>query len=173
VVRVESSGRRPPPEGEVRLVILGEAEAATKRACHAVEREWKAIAPARTGHYRRSITSDVRRAGNTIYGQVGTTVFYAPYLEYGTGIYGPRKKLIRPKRKKALRFPEPGNPAFTLAGRQRSGAAGAGARWVYARWVRGIKPMHLAQKAFEAAGPLGMGIYRAAGYRAGERIAEL
>jgi hypothetical protein len=173
VTTIETSGRRPPPEPVVRRIVLDEAERATRQACATVDREWKLSAPARTGHYRRSITTEVRRTGNVIRGRVGTNVFYAPFLEYGTGIYGPRRRPIRPKRAKALRFPQPGNPGFTLAGRVRSGRAGAGARFVYAAWVRGIRPGHYAERAFRAAEPKALAIFRAAGIRAGERIRAL
>jgi Bacteriophage HK97-gp10, putative tail-component len=48
----------------------------------------------------RSITAVVRRiSDDLIEGTVGTYVEYAKYLEFGTGIYGPKKQLIviRPK----------------------------------------------------------------------------
>jgi hypothetical protein len=170
VTTIERSGRRPPPEPVVRRIILDEAERATRQACAVVEGEWKRNVPARTGHYRRSITSEVRRTGNVVRGRVGTNVFYAPFLEYGTGIYGPRRRKIVPKKAKALRFPQPGNPGFTLAGRVRSGRAGAGARFVFAASVRGIRPGHYAQRSFRAAEPKAMLVFRAAGRRAGERI---
>ena len=43
--------------------------------------------PVDTGHLRESIHSDVEWQGNTCIGIVGTNVEYAPYIEYGTGIY--------------------------------------------------------------------------------------
>ncbi|PZM62238.1 tartrate dehydratase [Paenibacillus dendritiformis] len=43
------------------------------------------------------------------------TARYGQYLEMGTGLYGPKKRLIKPKTKKALRFPV-GNGEFAIVG---------------------------------------------------------
>lgn len=56
---------------------------AIKDACLLVEREAKENAPVASGELRRSIQSKVM--GNE--GEVGTDLFYAPYVEYGTGIF--------------------------------------------------------------------------------------
>lgn len=56
---------------------------AIKDACLLVEREAKENAPVASGELRRSIESKVM--GNE--GEVGTSLFYAPYVEYGTGIF--------------------------------------------------------------------------------------
>lgn len=56
---------------------------AIKDACLLVEREAKEKAPVASGDLRRSIESKVM--GNE--GEVGTSLFYAPYVEYGTGIF--------------------------------------------------------------------------------------
>ena len=107
-----------------------------------------------------------------IKGVVGTNVFYAPYLEYGTGLYGPRHHWIEPRNAKALRFPGAvgaGTP-FTLAGRKRKGKAGAGARYVFARRVRGIRPRRYARDAAFIAAPKVGKVFEAAGRRAALRI---
>ena len=57
------------------------------RACALVERSAKQKAPAGTGELRRSITSKVIRLGNRIEGVVFTPVEYAPYVEFGTGLF--------------------------------------------------------------------------------------
>lgn len=53
------------------------------KACALVERDAKKKAPKGDGHLRRSITSEVRG----LEGVVFTPLEYAPYVEYGTGLY--------------------------------------------------------------------------------------
>ena len=53
------------------------------KACLLVENDAKRKCPVDTGQLRASITHEVE--GQT--GIVGTNVEYAPYVEYGTGIY--------------------------------------------------------------------------------------
>lgn len=57
-----------------------------------------------TGHLRSSVKSQliVQPEGLTV--RVGTGVHYARYVHDGTGIYGPKKTLIKPKLAKALVF---------------------------------------------------------------------
>jgi HK97 gp10 family phage protein len=57
------------------------------RACALVERSAKEKAPKDTGALRRSITSEVKREGTEIVGTVFTPLEYAPYVEYGTGLF--------------------------------------------------------------------------------------
>lgn len=138
------------------------------------EGEWRrAMEPSRrTGTSMRSLTSEVLvdPAGTHIEGRVGT--LYAPvrYVNEGTGLYGPHHEVIRPVRARALRFPTPGNPGFTLAGRQRSGRAGAGASWVFAKYVRGIRPRRYAQLAAEAVRPRALEIAHTMGARLQARL---
>lgn len=53
------------------------------KACMLVERSAKQKAPKGTGELRRSITSEV----NGLEGKVYTPLEYAPYVEYGTGLF--------------------------------------------------------------------------------------
>lgn len=62
-------------------------ERALGRACALVERSAKMKAPARTGELRRSITSKVEGGGLDAVGIVYTPLEYAPYVEYGTGLF--------------------------------------------------------------------------------------
>ena len=165
----------------VREIVMDEAHKALRLALLLTEAEWKGrLVPGvrgyQTGHYSRSITNDggveypTGRA-NRIVGEVGTNVYYARFLEEGTGLYGPRNQWIVPKTAKALRFPQPGNKGFTLAGRKRSGKAGAMARYIYAKRVRGIRPRRYARDAAMIAEPKTVKIFEAAGKRAAERLA--
>lgn len=63
------------------------AREAVGQACALVERSAKQKAPKGTGELRRSITSEVRETADGIEGIVFTPLFYAPYVEYGTGLF--------------------------------------------------------------------------------------
>lgn len=56
---------------------------ALEKACIVVENAAKEKAPVASGELRNSITHSV--SGDV--GEVGTNLFYAPYVEYGTGIF--------------------------------------------------------------------------------------
>lgn len=56
-------------------------------ACALVERSAKQKAPKATGELRRSITSKVETNGTEINGVVFTPLEYAPYVEFGTGLF--------------------------------------------------------------------------------------
>lgn len=53
------------------------------RACALVERSAKEKAPKDTGALRRSITSEIRGTEGVVY----TPLEYAPYVEFGTGLF--------------------------------------------------------------------------------------
>lgn len=57
------------------------------RAMAIVERSAKEKAPKDTGALRRSITSEVTQEGGELVGVVFTPLEYAPYVEYGTGLF--------------------------------------------------------------------------------------
>lgn len=60
---------------------------AMQDACNIVESAAKDKAPRKTGALRRSITSKVELTGNSIEGIVFTPLEYAPYQEFGTGLF--------------------------------------------------------------------------------------
>ena len=64
-----------------------EMTSAMQDACNLVEGAAKDKAPKDTGALRRSITSKVEVTGNAIEGIVFTPLEYAPYQEYGTGLF--------------------------------------------------------------------------------------
>ena len=69
---------------------LGEVpnlEGAVGKACALIERSAKEKAPKDTGALRRSITSKIEGSGPDIQGIVYTPLEYAPYIEYGTGLF--------------------------------------------------------------------------------------
>lgn len=99
-----------------------------------VQNRAKQLCPVDTGRLRASITYEIRLDNRSPYALVGTNVFYAPYQEEGTGIYGPRGTPIRPKRGRFLRFKPRGSN-----------------RYVFAREVRGTPGKHFLRGALEAA----------------------
>ena len=60
---------------------------AMNKAMAKIERAAKQKAPKDTGALRRSITSTVEREGDELVGTVFTPLEYAPYVEYGTGLF--------------------------------------------------------------------------------------
>jgi len=64
------------------------------RATIAVQNRARQNAPVDTGRLRSSITTRVDPSEVPQWGEVGTNVFYAPYMEYGTGTFaeGPNAK---------------------------------------------------------------------------------
>ena len=58
-----------------------------EQGCAAVERDAKKKAPKKTGELKRSITSKVENEGRQVVGEVFTPLEYAPYVEYGTGLF--------------------------------------------------------------------------------------
>lgn len=66
---------------------VGDWEAKIKKCCAMVERAAKEKAPKGTGELRRSITSRVEERDGEMVGIVFTPLEYAPYVEYGTGLF--------------------------------------------------------------------------------------
>lgn len=66
--------------GQIDNIVLDEA---VDKACLIVENAAKKNVPVDTGALRRSITHEVENGT----GYIGTNLEYAPYVEYGTGIF--------------------------------------------------------------------------------------
>ena len=64
-----------------------EMNAALGKACALVERSAKEKAPKGSGELRRSITSKIEGSGTELQGIIYTPLEYAPYVEYGTGLF--------------------------------------------------------------------------------------
>lgn len=58
-----------------------------EKACAQVERLAKQKAPKDTGALARSITYEVTETTGEIVGNIYTPIEYAPYVEYGTGLF--------------------------------------------------------------------------------------
>lgn len=85
-----------------------------------------------TGRLRSSIAVDLRQFRGRPAVRIGSNLFYARYVHDGTGLYGPRRRLIRPTTKKVLRWRGPGG-------------------FVYARYTRGMRANHFLTSALDAA----------------------
>ena len=91
----------------------------------------KENAPIDKGLLRGSIHSQIQNEGLDTIGVVGTNLEYAPYQEFGTGIYGPSGQPITPKRSSVLAFK-------------------VGGTTVFARSVAGTKPKRFMAKGLQA-----------------------
>lgn len=69
------------------MIDVRNLERAMAKATLLVEAEAKKKAPRDTGDLARSITSKVETSGGEVTGTVFTPLFYAPYVEYGTGLF--------------------------------------------------------------------------------------
>ena len=128
----------------------------------------------RTGTLGRSIAVGPMRVGaaGSRYVEVGTNKHYARYVEYGTGIYGPKKTKIVPKTARVLAWQSQARFLYGVRGGKMGpmghvglalAAAGLSQRkgkirrnysrdvyTVFARSVRGMKPWHFMEQAFKA-----------------------
>lgn len=66
---------------------LNDLTAALNKACALVEKSAKQKAPKDTGALIRSIASKIEANGEDLQGVVYTPLEYAPYVEYGTGLF--------------------------------------------------------------------------------------
>lgn len=156
-----------PDPSKVKAVLRAE-EAAALRDVGGFVRSKAAKYPAktdsasykRTGTLGRSIAVGTPQAGyGGMYVEVGTNIHYAKYVEYGTGIYGPRGTPIKPKTAKVLAWRSTGRPVasgfkvIAMGIRKRKGKISHNkAKDTYMNFameVKGMRPWHFMQKAFE------------------------
>lgn len=112
-----------------------------------VEAQAKRNANVDTGQMRASIRNSTSTRGRRVTARIGSDVEHALYQHEGTGIYGPRHRVITPKRGKFLRF-EVSGPV----GPRRPGDRG-NSNVVYARYVRGTPPNPFLTSALIAVSP--------------------
>lgn len=87
MINLEISGLNEVLAAIEELGDVPEMKKALGKACAVVERSAKEKAPKDTGELRRSITSKVEEREGKIEGIVFTPLEYAPYVEYGTGLF--------------------------------------------------------------------------------------
>ena len=104
-----------------------------------IERKTKPLIPVGTGALRSSWGSPATGwkwvKGNL--GSIGTNVEYAPFIEHGTGLFGPKKKMypVAPRFKKALYWEGALHPVSGVI------------------WQKGIKPVRFAERGTQASLP--------------------
>src|SRR5207245_1644945 len=120
---------------------------AMEKSVHLVEAYAKAIESphTKTGRLFSSIHPSVEGGfGLPLVGRVGTRVKYAPFLEFGTGLFGPLHKPILPLTHQFLKFTVP------VAGVTRSGRKLAGLT-IFTRSVQGQRADPFMSRALDAA----------------------
>jgi hypothetical protein len=118
------------------------------RRANRVKNKAQTLVPVNTGVLRSSISvSPPTKAGSTIMVRVGSGVGYALFVHEGTGIYGPKGALIKPKSGQALRWPAVNNSG---KGRRRY-KAGITEGYVFAKWSKGSPANHFLTDALPAA----------------------
>ena len=75
--------------GAIAAHLREAADAHAEKTARRIEAGWKDRAPVKTGHYRRSITTEKDGDGWVVY----SPVEYAVYLEYGTRYMSPRPSM--------------------------------------------------------------------------------
>lgn len=93
-----------------------------------------------TGHLRASIGSNLILRPEGLAVRVGSGVSYSIYVHDGTGLYGPKHAVIRPKYGKVLVF------RSKVYGAKKGKYKGL----VFARFVRGMKPNPFLRDALPA-----------------------
>lgn len=85
-----------------------------------------------TGLLRASLATQLRTDGVDLVMRVGTGVYYSRWVHDGTGIYGPRARMIKPRKAKYMRW------------YNKQGKA------VFARQTKGMKPNPYLKNALPA-----------------------
>lgn len=106
---------------------------ALNKTAYKAEAVAKEAAPHQYGHLRGSIHTE-GATDRVLEAKVGTQLKYAPYQEFGTGIYGPNAAPITPKKGKVLAWK-------------------SGGRWHFAKSVRGTKGKFYFKKAKDQSQP--------------------
>ncbi len=105
-------------------------------------------APVDEGRLRASIAVEFTtdRDGSPV-ARIGSNLPYAIFVHEGTGIYGPRGAMIRPRTRQFMRWPVKNNSGS--GNRRYSG--GSTSSYAYARETRGVRPRPFLRDALDAA----------------------
>lgn len=127
----------------------GPAAQFVERRCQLAENFSKLACPVNKGRLRRSIRHEAHAEQTRVVGSVYTDVPYARFVHEGTGIYGPKRAFIYPKRGQYMVFESSG--AFGPV--RKSGRRKGRGNVVFARRVRGSPPSPFLVQGLEAAMP--------------------
>lgn len=97
------------------------------------------------GHLRTTIDHTIDVHPGRVVMRAGSPLAYGLYLHEGTGIYGPKRRVIRPVSAKFLRFEVKESVGKVSAKGRRP--------VVFAKFVRGVKPDKWLVRAFQDACP--------------------
>lgn len=144
-IHTEFIGDRPPPPAAVMLRVdhaivrganqIGDVLVAAVRSLMAPN--------AKSARSMHSVTADVDHidAGHVELG-VGSSDPAVKWMTEGTGIYGPRKSIIRPITAKVMKFPH--------RGVHYGGQVSIRGAFAYASWIKGIRPRNYFERAHQA-----------------------
>ncbi len=110
----------------------------------------KANTPKDTGVLKNSLIMEMVIDRGVPVARVGSNLKYAIYVHEGTGLYGPRKRYIRPVQAKVLRWPGINN-AYKQTGGNRRYKAGRTANYTYSMKSKGFPGRPFLRDALSAA----------------------
>ena len=119
-----------------------------KLAGNVVVGQMKRNIPHKTSNTSRSI--HVAKVTDTSAVVEGNAV--AKWIDEGTGLFGPHHARITPNAAKALRWMGGPSGSLRLSGRQRKGAVGAGAGYIFAKSTKGMEARPYVQRSVHEAG---------------------
>lgn len=133
------------PSYMVKRIVMRHQHNAAEEAARETQRLVREKTPARSRRSQFSVHWKVRRIGDTVIADVSSDYPVIRFLEEGTGMDGPHRHRIVPKRGRALRFPARSSGAFTLRDtvRIRGGLADTRASWIFVHSVRGQPAHHM------------------------------
>lgn len=129
------------------LAIAGSADDVRVRA-NRVLNAARRLAPVDTGRLRGSLAVTFNKGpGGEPFARIGSNLNYARHVHEGTGLYGPRGAMIRPRNGRFMVW-----PAINNSGQGARRYSGGKTRlYVFARQTRGMRGRPFLLQALEAA----------------------
>jgi HK97 gp10 family phage protein len=98
--------------------LAKKVEIGIKKTAQAILNASRTRVPNVTENLYSSGGVDIQGSGLETEGTIKYTAFYAPYVEKGTGLYGPKKQKIYPKNGQALFWPGAAHPVKSIKGQK-------------------------------------------------------
>lgn len=108
-------------------------------------------APVDTGRLRSSLSVQYLFVDGAPAARVGTNVTYARFVHDGTGLYGPKHAVIRPRNGRVMVWATVNN-SYRSTGGPRRYKSGSTRSYTAATFVRGQRPQPFLRDALAAAG---------------------
>lgn len=142
VVRIELNG------AALRSIAIAGAESDLRVRANRVLNQARREIKVDTGRARASLTVEFATGpGGVPVARIGSNLEYVLFLHEGTGIYGPRGQMIRPKRARFMVWPATNNSGS--GNRRYSG--GKTQAYVFARETKGMRGDPFLVRALDAA----------------------